>query len=212
MDLIYECTYRAELDPHEQMVGPGPFGTRVVSTVTGGWCKGERLNGAFVGAAAEWMLIGSDGFARLDVRAQLVTADSAVIFVSYQGLLEMNDRVMASAGGGETQFEHQYFRSLMHMETGAPDNTPGSTRPRLLVAVAWRAAASSTWSFVSLERTNPNIGHSLTCHGRCRFRRPGAPNRWPELGRYEGINSAAGATAIDAMGGRPYDIDCRLHR
>ena len=56
MDLVYECTYRADLDAQKQMVGPGPFGTRVVSTVTGGWCKGERLNGTFGGAAGDGML------------------------------------------------------------------------------------------------------------------------------------------------------------
>jgi len=120
MDLIYECTYRADLDANKQMVGAGPFGTRVVSTVIGGWCKGERISGKFGGAAGDWMLIGSDGFARLDVRAQLVTDDGAVILVSYNGLLELNQKVAASAGGGETKFEDQYFRALLRMETGAP--------------------------------------------------------------------------------------------
>lgn len=121
MELVYEYTYRAELDPQKLMVGPGPFGTRVVSTVTGGWCKGQRLNGSFAGAAADWMLIGADGFARLDVRGQIVTEDGAIIFINYNGLLELNERVAASSGGGETKFEDQYFRSLLRMETGAPN-------------------------------------------------------------------------------------------
>jgi hypothetical protein len=120
MELVYECTYRAELEPERLMVGPGPFGTRVVATVTGGWCKGERLNGRFAGAAGDWLLVGTDGFARLDVRGQLVTDDGAAIFLSYNGLLERNPRVVAAAGGGETQFEDQYFRTLVRMETGAP--------------------------------------------------------------------------------------------
>lgn len=123
MELIYECTYRAELDPKRLTVGPGPFGTRVVSSVTGGWCKGERLNGTLAGAAADWMLIGADGFARLDVRGQIVTDDGAVVFISYNGLLELNEKVVASAGGGETTFEDQYFRSLVRMESGAPNYT-----------------------------------------------------------------------------------------
>lgn len=120
MDLVYECAYRCELDPNRQMVGPGPFGTRIVRTVTGGWCKGERLNGTFAGAGGDWLLIGADGFARLDVRAQLITDDGAAIFVSYNGLLERNQRVVAAIGGGEIQFEDQYFRTLLRMETGAP--------------------------------------------------------------------------------------------
>ena len=78
MNLIYECTYKTELDAKRLMVGPGPLGVRVVSTVIGGWCKGERLSGTLSGAAGDWMLIGQDGFARLDVRGQLVTQDGAV--------------------------------------------------------------------------------------------------------------------------------------
>ena len=119
MNLIYECTYRAELDTNRLMVGPGPFGMRVVSTVVGGWCKGERLNGSLKGAAGDWMLIGNDGFARLDVRGQIVTSDSAVVLITYTGLLEMNQKV-TSAAGGETQFEDQYFRTHIRMESGAP--------------------------------------------------------------------------------------------
>lgn len=120
MELVYECTYRAELEPERLMVGPGPFGTRVVRTVKSGWCKGERLNGRFAGAGADWLLFGADGFGRIDVRAQLVTEDGAVIFLTYNGLLERNARVAAAVDAGETQFEDQYFRTLVRMETGAP--------------------------------------------------------------------------------------------
>ena len=118
MDLVYECTYRAELDSRRLMVGPGPFGTRVVSTVTGGWCKGERLNGTLGGAAGDLFLIGKDGFGRLDVRGQIVTPDGAVVLVTYHGLLEMNAKV--TAGTGETGFDDQYFRTLIRLESGAP--------------------------------------------------------------------------------------------
>ena len=119
MDLVYECTYRAELDSRRLVVGPGPFGTRVVSTVTGGWCKGERLSGTLSGAAGDLFLIGNDGFGRLDVRGQLVTADGAVVLITYNGLLEMNSKI--TAGTGETQFDDQYFRTLVRMESGAPN-------------------------------------------------------------------------------------------
>ena len=120
MELIYECTYRAELDPKRLMVGPGPLGVRVVSTVIGGWCKGERLSGTLSGAAGDWMLVGQDGFARLDVRGQLVTQSGAVVLITYNGLLEMNQKV-TSAAGGDTEFQDQYFRTLVRMESGAPN-------------------------------------------------------------------------------------------
>jgi hypothetical protein len=120
MELVYECSYGAELEPERLAVGPGPFGTRVVRTVKSGWCKGEHLNGRLAGAGGDWLLFGADGFGRIDVRAQLVTDDDAVIFLSYNGLIERNARVVAAVDGGETQFEDQYFRTLVRMETGAP--------------------------------------------------------------------------------------------
>ncbi len=40
MDLVDEMTLRGTLDPHTQMVGPGPAGMRAVVTVTG---KGRGL-------------------------------------------------------------------------------------------------------------------------------------------------------------------------
>ena len=120
MNLIYECTYKAELDAKRLIVGPGPLGVRVVSTVIGGWCKGERLSGTLSGAAGDWMLVGQDGFGRLDVRGQLVTQDGAVVLVTYSGLIEMNQKVKTAAGG-QTEFEDQYFRTLVRMESGAPN-------------------------------------------------------------------------------------------
>lgn len=119
MNLVHEFTYRADLDANRLMVGPGPLGMRAVSTVTGGWCKGPRLNGTLKGAAGDWMLIGKDGYARLDVRGQIVTDDGAVVLMTYQGLLEMNQKV-AAVGAGETQFDDHYFRTLIRLESGAP--------------------------------------------------------------------------------------------
>jgi len=120
MQLIYECTYRAELDPQRLIVGNGPAGMRLVASVSGGKCRGERLNGSLRGAGADWLVIGNDGFGRLDVRGQLVTDDGAVIYLQYGGLLEMNAAVNAAGTSGETRFEDQYFRTTPRMETGDP--------------------------------------------------------------------------------------------
>jgi hypothetical protein len=119
MELVHEFTYRAALAPGI-MAGPGPFGARLIVPVTGGWVRGDRLNGTFVGGAGDWALVGPDGFARLDVRAQFETDDGAVIFLSYTGLLEMNDKVMGALGSpdGETAFDDQYFRTTPTLETG----------------------------------------------------------------------------------------------
>lgn len=127
-----------------RIVGPGPYGTRVVFSVTGGWAEGARIRGKVVGAGGDWMLVGSDGYGRLDVRGQLETDDGATIYFSYGGLLERNAKVQAaSASRGQTGYDDQYFRITPRLETGTPA-TRGSTRRSSWHAVASRAGRSST--------------------------------------------------------------------
>lgn len=119
MDLVEECVLHAELPGPILEVGAGPYGSRLVATATGGWVKGERINGTIVGAGADWLLIGPDGWGRLDVRAQIQTDDGAVIYVQYGGLLERNEAVTSAiASGGATGFDDQYFRTNPRLETG----------------------------------------------------------------------------------------------
>lgn len=81
MRLEYEFTYSAQLKPPLN-VGTGPFGTRMVFEVTGGTVEGDRLNGTILGGGADWMLVGPDGYGRLDVRAQLAAKDGAIVYMS----------------------------------------------------------------------------------------------------------------------------------
>jgi len=119
MDLELEFTYDAKLAP-ALVPGAGPYGTRMVMTVVGGQAKGERISGTLTGAGADWAVIGPDGWARLDVRAQIQTDDGAVIYVSYPGLLQLTEKVMEAVQSGTsgTDFEDQYFRTTHHLETG----------------------------------------------------------------------------------------------
>ena len=120
MDLEYEFTYHATLKEPVN-VGPGPFGTRMVFEVTGGRFEGPRLKGQIVTGGADWLLVGADGWGRLDVRAQFVTDDGAAIYVSYYGLLEMNEKVArATAETTGTDYGDQYFRTSPRFETGDP--------------------------------------------------------------------------------------------
>ncbi len=48
-----------------------------------------------MGAAADWMLVGTDGFGRVDVRATVQTVDGAHVYVQYAGLLEFTPAVVA---------------------------------------------------------------------------------------------------------------------
>ena len=119
--LEYECTYHAELK-EGLPVGEGPRGNRLVIEVIGGAVEGKRLNGKFLTGGADWLIVGTDGFARLDVRAQIQTNDGAYIYVSYvTGLIEMNAKVQDALGAAKgTEYGDHYFRTCPVFETGDP--------------------------------------------------------------------------------------------
>lgn len=120
MTLHHEFTLRAVLES-AQPVGAGPSGLRMVAAVTAGTATGERLNGAIVGPGADWVRIGRDGFSRLDVRLQIRTDDGVLIYVTYEGLLELNKSVVDALENPklETGWDDQYFRTSPRFETGA---------------------------------------------------------------------------------------------
>jgi hypothetical protein len=120
MELVHEMTYHAMLRP-PLLVGDGPFGNRMFFDVISGELDGPRIKGKFAGAGGDWALVGADGFARLDVRAQIETDDGALVYLCFHGLLEMNEKVMSAIGSGgdvETDYDDQYFRTSPRFETG----------------------------------------------------------------------------------------------
>ena len=120
MNLEYEFTYSAMLKP-PLIVGQGPFGNRMFFEVTGGRCDAARFKGTMLTGGGDWLLVGPDGWGRLDVRAQFLTDDGAAIYVSYTGVLEMNEAMQrAMAEGRATQYGDQYFRTTPRFETGDP--------------------------------------------------------------------------------------------
>lgn len=103
-------------------VGDGGTGNRVVANVTGGRFEGPELEGTVYASGADWVVIDSGGFGRIDVRIVLATADGANIYVTYQGLLEYNDAIQqAFASGGGTEFGDAVFMTQIRFETGHPD-------------------------------------------------------------------------------------------
>ena len=66
-------------------------------------------------------MIGPDGYGRIDVRAQIVTDDGAVLYLSYTGLVEMSEGVVgALMGDGTTEFGDQYFRATPDSRRATP--------------------------------------------------------------------------------------------
>jgi hypothetical protein len=100
MELVYEFEYFARLKPPVEG-GAGPYGTRVFFEVIDGEVTGERISGRLLTGGGDWLLVGPDGMGRLDVRAQIETHDNAVLYLTYEGVIEMNERVQTAARAGE---------------------------------------------------------------------------------------------------------------
>ena len=110
--------YRAELKPGT-LVGDGPLGRRNIVDVAGGSFEGPELRGRILPSGADWLLVRSDGMGVLDVRATFETEDGAYIYVTYNGLLELDEKVQAALeGGGSTEYGEVYFVTQPRFETG----------------------------------------------------------------------------------------------
>jgi hypothetical protein len=79
-------------------MGPTPAGTRVIVTFADLACEGERLRANQRGPlAGDWLAVGSDGTASLDIRFVLETDDAALIYVHALGRTDA--REFARNGG-----------------------------------------------------------------------------------------------------------------
>lgn len=116
-ELKYVGTYEARLNSPLDL--DGPFGTRRILEIIGGELRtasGER--GELLTGGADWLIVGPDGYGRLDVRAQVRMDDGAILYVQYNGVIELNGTVTdALAGGTATSFDDQYFRTTPRFET-----------------------------------------------------------------------------------------------
>ena len=120
MNFEFEFTLVAALKAPVE-IGAGPFGVRTFYEVSSATVEGKRIKGKGLTGGGDWILIGSDGFGRLDVRAQLLTEDGVSIYAYYPGLLELNQKVgEALATGGSTDYADQYFRTTPRFECGDP--------------------------------------------------------------------------------------------
>jgi hypothetical protein len=63
----------------------GPFGNRVIASISEGRWEGERLSGKIVGAGGDWAMPGPGDAMLLEVRQVLETDDGAIVYVTYHG-------------------------------------------------------------------------------------------------------------------------------
>lgn len=69
-----------------------PAGDRMIYEVESGTFVGERLTGVMHGTStADWLTIGPDGTATLDVRSVLLTNDAAYVYLHYSGRVDVSN-------------------------------------------------------------------------------------------------------------------------
>jgi hypothetical protein len=118
MELVHEFTYTAAL-ADAVPIGGGPYGTRRIREVLRGEVTGTRIRGRVGTGGGDWVLVGPDGWGRLDVRLTIHTHDGAHIYVQYFGVIEYNDAARAAnAGERSSDYGEHYFRTAPRLETG----------------------------------------------------------------------------------------------
>ena len=114
----YLMTYLAPLD------SPVPIDDALVTfnvSPTGGWAKGPSISGSFVPPGGDWLRVMPSGAMRLDVRATLKTDDGALIYMSYNGILQHSAESAAKMNQGEvlTTKDIPYFVTAPTFQTAA---------------------------------------------------------------------------------------------
>ena len=93
----YLMTYRGELaQPYKIDDSLMIFNVRS----PGGWARGPKINATFIPPGGDWMRVLPSGAMRLDVRATLKTDDGALIYMTYNGVMQLAPELAQKLMGG----------------------------------------------------------------------------------------------------------------
>ena len=95
-----------------------PVGARMTFITTGGIIEGPKLRGEILPGGGDWLIVGSDGVGRVDVRATLRTHDGAMIHYEARGIVKVPaDGLDRLAAGEVLGFDETYVRTTPKFET-----------------------------------------------------------------------------------------------
>ncbi|HXT44225.1 MAG TPA: DUF3237 domain-containing protein [Pseudonocardiaceae bacterium] len=97
----------AEVGLSEPIMMPGcPSGTRAIIEIISVDCRGQRLQAKLKGvAAADWAAVSPAGIGHMDVRFTLETDDGALIYVSYNGRVDLSRGLEGATAYTAPRFE-----------------------------------------------------------------------------------------------------------
>ena len=97
---------------------PTPVGMRMTFVTTGGTIEGPRLRGEVLPGGGDWLIVGTDGIGRVDVRATLRSHDGAFIHYTAGGVIKIpTDGLSRLAAGEVLAFDETYVRTTPTFET-----------------------------------------------------------------------------------------------
>jgi hypothetical protein len=115
--LEHLCQFRIEFA--DSQLHQTPLGTRATYVIQGGRCEGPELRADFLLGGGDWVLLGTDRVARLDVRATLRTDDGALVALTSTGRAVLDDATLTRLLDGEMiGADEMYARSSPLFETG----------------------------------------------------------------------------------------------
>jgi Protein of unknown function (DUF3237) len=105
-----------DLEPAQAI--PTPVGTRLTFITAGGVIEGPKLRGELLPGGGDWLMVGSDGTGRVDVRATLRTHDGVLIHYESRGVIKLPaDGMQRLAAGEVLPFAETYVRTTPKFET-----------------------------------------------------------------------------------------------
>jgi hypothetical protein len=118
--LAVEHLFDMAVDLEPPHVYETPMGTRLTYVTKHGVVRGPHLRGELLPGGGDWVVLGSDGVSRLDVRGTIRSDDGALIHYSTLGVARLpSDGRDRLTRGGRIPFEESYIRTTPRFETSA---------------------------------------------------------------------------------------------
>ncbi|HEX6421166.1 MAG TPA: DUF3237 domain-containing protein [Acidimicrobiales bacterium] len=118
--LAADHLFDVAIDFEPMQLQPSPLGTRIVAVVRSGVATGPRFAGRVLPGGGDWLIVGSDGVARLDIRATLQADDGALVNLTGAGRIWMEDPARERfLAGDAVQGDELQAWTVPVFETGA---------------------------------------------------------------------------------------------
>ena len=146
MELRSEFLYRVHIDVEGfYEIGQTFRGHRNIVRVKGGWFEGPKLKGEVLPGTGDWFLTRPGGVGEGDVRDTYRTHDGHNIYVSYRGIINVDDSTWARLRNGEDVDPSDYYLRGQPMFEVAVDSPYRWLNSIVAVAVGKQEALGVTY-------------------------------------------------------------------